>query len=154
TDHAPRRARFAENPVPLAVALAVAVREPGVDLRENVGTPRSLIARLAGRFGRDQETVALLAALSRAIGLWDASALSHASPPGSFTLAELGSALYTTWWRGGAWDEARPDPEVLRVGTEREASAVGVLREMVLDALRELGEGRWVPWEAVAGYVR
>jgi len=25
---------------------------------------------------------------------------------------------------------------------------------MVLDALRELGEGRWVPWEAVAGYVR
>ena len=63
--------------------------------------------------------------------------------------------MYTAWWRGGAWDEARPDPEVLRLTPEaRDSSPVGVIREMVLDALRELGEGRWVPWEAVAGYVR
>ena len=44
---------------------------------------------------------------------------------------------------------------MLRVGTEtREASVVGVVREMLLEALQELGEGRWVPWEAVAGFVR
>jgi hypothetical protein len=44
---------------------------------------------------------------------------------------------------------------VLRVGAEaREASAVGVIREMVLEALQELAEGRWVPWEAIAGFVR
>src|SRR6266545_3140300 len=154
-DHAPRRARFAEDPVPLTIALALAVREPGVEVREGVGTPRSLVTRLAQRFGRDAEAVALLSALSRAIGLWDASAMSSASPPGSCALHELPRALYTAWWRGGAWDEARPDSEILRLAPEaRDSSPVGVIREMVLDALRELGEGRWVPWDAVAGYVR
>src|SRR5262249_29528048 len=68
---------------------------------------------------------------------------------------ELPTSLYEAWWRGGAWDEARPDPEVLRLGADaRDPSAVRVIREMVVDSLRELGEGRWVPWEAVAGYVR
>jgi hypothetical protein len=63
--------------------------------------------------------------------------------------------LFRAWRRGGAWDEARPEGEVLRVGAEvREASVVGVVREIVLEALKELGEGRWVPWEAVAGFVR
>jgi hypothetical protein len=154
-DHAPRRARFADDPVPLTIALALAVREPGMEIREGVGTPRSLVTRLAQRFGRDVDMVAMIAALSRAIGLWDASALSSASPPGSSPLHELPRALYMAWWRGGAWDEARPDPEVLRLAPEaRDSSPVNVIREMVLDALRELGEGRWVPWEAVAGYVR
>ncbi len=155
TDHAPRRARFADDPVPITIALALAVREPGMEIREGVGTPRSLITRLAQRFGRDVDMVAMIVALSRAIGLWDASALSSASPPGSSPLHELPRALYVAWWRGGAWDEARPDPEVLRLAPEaRDSSPVNVIREMVLDALRELGEGRWVPWEAVAGYVR
>jgi hypothetical protein len=155
TDHAPRRARFADDPSPLTIALAFAVREPNVDVRDAVGTPRSLITRLAQRFGRDPELVALIAALSRAIGLWDTSALSPASPPGAYAVHELPRALYLAWTRGGAWDEARPESEVLRLAPEaREASPVGVIREMVLDALRELGEGRWVPWEAVAGYVR
>jgi hypothetical protein len=154
-DHAPRRARFADDPVPLTIALSLAVREPGMEIREGVGTPRSLVTRLAQRFGRDVDMVAMIAALSRAIGLWDSSALSSASPPGSSPLHELPRALYMAWWRGGAWDEARPDPEVLRLAPEaRDSSPVNVIREMVLDALRELGEGRWVPWEAVAGYVR
>lgn len=154
-DYLPRRARFADDPGPLAMALALAVREPGMEVRAGVGTPKSLLAKLAQRFGKDVETVAMLAGLSRVLGLWDASALSGASPPGSLTLQELGQALYATWWRGGAWDEARPDPEVLRVHADsRDASPVGVLREMVIDALRELGEGRWVPWEALASYVR
>ena len=155
TDHAPRRARFADDPVPLTIALGLAVREPGVEVREGVGTPRSLVTRLAQRFGRDPEVVGLIAALSRAIGLWDPSAISSASPPGSYALHELQRALYLAWSRGGAWDEARPEAELLRLAPEaRDSSPVGVVREMVLDALRELGEGRWVPWEAVAGYVR
>src|SRR6185503_557852 len=118
TDHAPRRARFADDPVPLTLALALAIREPGVEVREGVGTPRSLVTRLAQRFGRDPEIVALIAALSRAIGLWDASAMSSASPPGSSQLHELQRSLYTAWWRGGAWDEARPDAEILRLAPE------------------------------------
>jgi hypothetical protein len=154
-DHAPRRARFAEDPVPLALAMALAARDPSMDVRAGVGTPRSLIAKFSSRFGRDLESVALIASLSRAIGLWDPSAVSVAAPPGSCRIHELGHLLFETWRRGGAWDEARPDGEVLRVaGESREASAVGVIREIVLEALRELGDGNWAPWEAVAAYVR
>ncbi len=154
-DHAPRRARFAEDPVPLALAMALAVRDPSVEVRAGVGTPRSLISKFATRFGRDADVVALIASLSRAVGLWDPSVISIASPPGSFRVHDLGRALFEAWRRGGAWDEARPEGEVLRVaGETREASAVGVIRDMVLEALTELGDGRWAPWEAVAAYVR
>jgi hypothetical protein len=154
-DHEPRRARFAVDPVPHALAMALAVRDPSIDVRPEVGTPRSLITRFGTRFGRDPESVALIAALSRAIGLWDPSAIGLASPPGSYRVHDLGRALFEAWRRGGAWDEARPDGEVLRVATEtREASAASILREMVLEALRELSDGRWAPWEAVEAYVR
>jgi hypothetical protein len=154
-DHAPRRARFAQDPSVLALAMALAVRDPSVEVRSGVGTPRSLVSKLAARFGRDGEAVALLAALSRASGLWDASAAVANSPPGSARVVELGELLFRSWRRGGAWDEARPEGEMLRVGSEaREASVVGIIREMVVEALQELGEGRWIPWEAVAGFVR
>jgi hypothetical protein len=154
-DHAPRRARFAEDPAPIALAMALAVRDPSVEVRAGVGTPRSLITKFAARFGRDTEVIALVASLSRAIGLWDPSAVSTASPPGSHSVGELGRALFEAWRRGGAWDEARPDGEALRVTADaRETSAVGVVRELVLEALQELGDGRWAPWEAIAAYVR
>ena len=167
-DHAPRRARFSIDPTPLAMALAVAAREsPGrttegrspsgtfADLRAGVGTPKSLVQKLATRFGREPSHVALAFALSRALGLWDTSATNASAPPGSFTLQELTHHLFLTWQRGGAWDEARSEPEVLRLAPEaRDSSPAGVVREMVLEALRELGEGRWVPWSSVAGWLR
>jgi hypothetical protein len=154
-DHAPRRARFAEDPVPLALAMALAVRDPALEIRAGVGTPRSLVTKFASRFGQPQENVALIVALSRAIGLWDPSVVSVASPPGSYRVQNLGRALFDAWRRGGAWDEARTDGEVLRAPTDgREASPVGVIREIVLEALAELGDGNWAPWEAVAAYVR
>lgn len=154
-DHAPRRARFAEDPAALALAMAITVRDPSVELRTDIGTPRSLIGKLSARFGKDADRVAFIAALSRAIGLWDPSAVSVASPPGSHQVGALGRGLFEAWRRGGAWDEARPDGEVMRVAQgSREASAVGSVRELVLEALQELGDGRWVPWEAIAGYVR
>jgi hypothetical protein len=153
-DHAPRRARFAQDPVALTVALAVAAREPGNEVRPGIGTPKSLASKLASRFGREPGQVALLVALSRAVGLWDASATSSAGPPGSLRLRELGPLLFNTWRRGGVWDEARSDPEALRVAAEaRDASPIGVLREMVIEALRELGEGRWVPWDSLGRYL-
>jgi hypothetical protein len=154
-DHAPRRARFVEDPAPLALAMALLVRDPAVEVRAGVGTPRSLIAKFAARFGRDAETVGFIAALSRAVGLWDPSAVGLSSSPGSLDVQDLGRALFEAWRRGGVWDEARPDHEVLRAPPEaREPSAVGVVRELVLEALRELSDGRWAPWEAVAAYVR
>jgi hypothetical protein len=167
-DHAPRRARFSLDPTPLALALAVAAREASgrsaegrtpsgtfADLRSGVGTPKSLIQKLAARFGREPPHVALVFALSRAIGLWDTSATNVSAPPGSFTMQELARHLFETWRRGGAWDEARAEPEVLRLAPEsRDSSPAGVVREMVVDALRELGEGRWVPWASIAGWLK
>jgi len=153
-DHAPRRARFASDPAFLAVAMGFCVREPGSEVRPGVGTPRSLLVKFAQRFGREVEAVALLAALSRAVGLWDLTAASPATPPGSLAMYELTQMLFTTWRRGGAWDEARPEREVLRVAEgSRDASPIGALREMVIDALQDLGEGRWVPWHSLEGYL-
>lgn len=166
-DHAPRRARFSLDPSPLAMGLAAAAREslrtpegrsPSgtiLEVRSGVGTPKSLVQKLAVRFGRDAEHVALIVAVSRAIGLWDASATNTASPPGTFTLQDLTEQLFIAWRRGGAWDEARSEPEILRLAPEsRDTSPAGVVREMVLEALRELGEGRWVPWSSLARWLK
>lgn len=154
-DHSPRRARFALDPVPLAVALAIAAREPGNETRPGIGTPKSFAVKLGARFGRDPGDVALAIALSRAIGLWDSSAVSAAAPPGSLTLHELGPLLFLAWRRGGAWDEARTEPEAFRIAVDaRDTSPAGVVREMVLEAFRELGEGRWIPWDSLAGYLK
>ena len=153
-DHLPRRASFAEDPAPLAVSMAMAFNDGTTEVRSGVGTPRSLVARLANRFGRSPERAALLTALSRAVGLWE-GACSAATPPGSLRLWELSALLFDTWRRGGAWDEARSEPEMLRVPPEhRDPSPVGVLREMVLDALSDLGEGQWVPYSALVAYLQ
>jgi hypothetical protein len=154
-DHSPRRAHFAKDPVPLAIALAIAAREPGNEWRPGIGTPKSLAAKLAARFGRDPGEVAITVALSRAIGLWDSSAVSAAAPPGSLTLREIGPILFVAWRRGGAWDEARTDPEAFRIAPDaRDPSPAGVVREMSLEALHELGAGRWIPWQSLAGYLK
>ncbi len=153
-DHAPRRAKFAMDPVPLALGLSLAGREPGNEVRPGIGTPKSLVQKLSTRFGRESSHVALLMSLSRAVGLWEPSAINASAPPGSLALHELNRLLFMTWRRGGAWDEARTEPEVLRLAAEaRDSSPVGVVREMVLEALKDLGEGRWVPWSSLAGYL-
>lgn len=153
-DHSPRRASFARDVAPLALAMAATVRERNVDVRPDLGTPRSLITRFATRFGQDASIVALVAALSRAVGLWDASARNASAPPGNWSMNELGRQLFEVWTRGGAWDEARPDGEVLRAaGASREPSVIGVVRSIVLDSLVDLGEGRWIPWEAILGFL-
>ncbi|MCL2823912.1 MAG: hypothetical protein FWD57_07975 [Polyangiaceae bacterium] len=154
-EHTPRWVRYAVDPAPLAVALSMAVRESGVEVREVAGTPRSLITRLSQRFGRDYKAVALIIALSRAVGLWDQLSFLVSVPPGSWTQPELALGLFRAWQRGGAWDEARAEPELLRLPPDsREASPVRFVRDIVLDALEDLGEDSWVPFEALADYVR
>jgi hypothetical protein len=153
-DHSPRRATFAHDPAPLALAMAALVRERNLDVRSDLGTPRSLITRFATRFGQDTQRVALIASLSRAVGLWDASARNASAPPGGWTLNELGRQLFDVWHQGGAWDEARPEGEVLRAaGASREASVIGIIRSIVLESLMDLGEGRWIPWQAISGFL-
>jgi hypothetical protein len=153
-DHAPRRARFSHDPGAFAMALALAVREPGNDVRPNIGTPKSLVTKLATRFGRDPSQVALLVALSRAVGLWDASAIGASAPPGSLAMHELSRLLFLAWKRGGAWDEGRTEPEMFRLPPDqRDSSASGVVRDLVLEALRDLGENRWIPWVSLERYL-
>ncbi len=155
-DHLPRRARFSVDPSPFVAALALAIREPNNngEVRPGLGTPRSLVSRLGQRFGRTQEDTGLLVALSRAIGLWDPSASSAIAPPGTIRVGELPRALFESWRRGGAWDEARADAELLRIPQDaRDPSPVGVLREVVLDALVDLGEGQWVPFAELSDYI-
>ncbi len=153
-DHAPRRARFSHDPGFVAMALALAARDAGNEARPGIGTPKSLITKLATRFGREPSQVSILVALSRAVGLWDQSALSSSAPPGSLELGDVAGLLFSAWRRGGAWDEARVEPEVLRLPVEqRDTSASSVVRELVLEALRDLGEGRWLPWKSFEGYL-
>lgn len=160
-DHSPRRARFAADPSVLATGLAITAREAGNDVRPGIGTPKSLVHKLAARFGREPQHVALLVALSRAIGLWDASAITASAPPGSLALGELALVLFRAWRHGGAWDEARTEPEVLRLSADaRDSSPVGVVREIVIDALSDLSAdssanraGGWLPWTSLAGYL-
>ena len=50
--------------------------------------------------------------------------------------------MFLAWRRGGAWDEARAEPEVLRLAADsRDTSPVGVVRELVrsVGALRDIG---------------
>jgi hypothetical protein len=153
-DYEPRRARFAENPSALAMALAIAVRDGQSDLKPGVGTPKSLINRLSARFGMDANKIAMLVALSRATGLWDASAQNSYAVPGSLSLQAVTELMFRTWHRGGAWDEGRVEGEVLRVQAEsRDLSPVGSLRDMLLGGLAELGDDRWVPWEGIRDYL-
>ncbi len=153
-DHLPHRARFAREPAAFALALTVAARESAADVKPNVGTPRSLVVRLSQRFGRSPECVGLIGALSRAIGLWDSGALSVATPPGSLAVGDLGPALFQAWMKGAVWDEARAEPELLRVNPDqRESSPCNLLRRIVLDALLDLGEGGWIPYRSFEGYV-
>jgi len=155
-DHLPRRARFSADPAPFVLGLALAIREASAagELKPGLGTPRSLVGRLAQRFGRVPEETGLLVALSRATGLWDASASSLVARPGTLRVGELQHTLFETWRRGGAWDEARSDAELLRLAPDaRDPSPVGVLREIVLEALVDLAEGQWVPFRALSDYI-
>src|SRR6185295_6129082 len=51
-DHSPRRAAFAHDAAPLALAMAALVRERNLDVRGDLGTPRSLITRFPHASGR------------------------------------------------------------------------------------------------------
>ncbi|MBL9028769.1 MAG: hypothetical protein JNL21_41635 [Myxococcales bacterium] len=153
-DHLPRRASFARDPAGIALAIAIAAREAQAEIRPNVGTPRSLIVRLAQRFGRAPDAVWLIAALSRGVGLWEPTAISTASPPGSMPVGHVASSLFAAWRAGGSWDEARPEPEMLRASPDqREPSPMRGLRELVLDGLLELGEEGWILYGSFERYV-
>lgn len=154
-DFAPRRARYARDPSLVAAAALAMLRCWQVSLRNDTGTPRGALRRIAERLGEREDTVALLVALCRAAGFTRLLGSENVSP-GSLTgvtVSDLGAILRETYRRGGAWDETRVECEVLRGGIHvRGTTAAPVLRTMVLDALEELARDRWVPVEAVLRY--
>ncbi len=153
-DYIPQRASFACDATPLAVGIAMGIHKGESEVRPGVGTPKSLLSKMSTRFGREVKSVALACTLSRVAGLWSESALDESSLPGSLTLEEVSDLLFSTWRKGGAWDESRPNGELLRVsGEARESGATGIVRSVVLEALRELGDGQWVPWGAISQYM-
>lgn len=154
SQHEPLRASYGEEPSSLAVALAMHVRHLDIQVKPGVGTPTSLVQRLSTRFGADVERVRLLAALSRAVGLWDDGAEDAALPPGRLRVGELDAALVNAWLSGSAWNEALEEGETGRVaGTARLRSALAQLRRIVVEALRELASDRWIPLGVVEKYV-
>ncbi len=154
-DYIPQRARFAQDVVPFALGIAMAVHGGEAEVRAGVGTPKSLISKMATRFGRAPETVAVVAALSRIAGIWDEGATTVDTSPGQLVLEDVGALIFETWRRGAAWDESRPDGELLRAqGEAREAGAAGVVRNIVVEVLQELGDGQWAPWGAIEDYLR
>lgn len=154
SQHEPIRARFCEDPTALAAGLALSLRFHNVHIKSSVGTPTSLVERMAQRFGAPVEGVRFLAALSRIAGLWEPSADTVGMVPGSLQLSELGARLYSVWLSGGGWNEALPNGETWRVAdAERLRSPVAQLRMFVITALRELATDGWIPVSVIEQYV-
>jgi len=154
-DHTPTRARFSSNPAVCALAAALVVRQLRGRVRDDVGTPTSLIAKLANRLGRSAGEIAMVAALSRAIGLWSDRASSAASPPGSSATHTLAHSLFQTWLAGGVWDEARAEPETLRhARDQRESPPTQALRRLILETLAHVADEAWVPYLVIERLVQ
>lgn len=161
SDHLPRRATFAKDPSPLALAVALWIREASAqrdstaELKASVGVPRSLITRVAQNLGQKPHHVGFVTALARAIGLLDVTAAQPSSTCGALPVSDIQEKLFRAWLNGAVWDEARADSEVLRAAEgRREPSPTRAIRDAVLDALQELPSDRWFPYLDLEEYVR
>jgi hypothetical protein len=153
-DHLPMRARYARDPSLAAVSSLAMLRTWEVPVRPDVAVPRAALKRVAERIGEREESVTLLMALARAAG-FGRLATPLASAVGSLQLrvADVGVALWRTYIHGGAWDETRVEPEVLRSGImARATTAVVTARRVLLDALEVVAKERWATVDAVLEY--
>lgn len=136
-DDDPARARLADDPGPIAVALLAELSARG-ELPDGSSPARKSSVRAAAKqVGAHPDRAEVLVALARAAGL--------------ASIAEARDRLLATWRASGAWDEARTEPDRLRA-TEPAASfatPTSALREALLDLLASLPEGRFAPAEAV-----
>jgi hypothetical protein len=153
-DHAPHRARYARDPSLALVATLAMLRTWEVPVRPDVAVARAALKRVSERLGEQEEAIAMLVALARAAG-FGRLATPLAAAVGSLQLRvhEVGSLLARTYEQGGAWDETRVEPEVLRSGiVARATTSVVTARRVLLDALEVVARDRWVPVDAVIEY--
>lgn len=160
-DHLPRRAQFAKDPTPLALAAALWIREAATqrdssaDFKPTIGIPRSLVAKIAQSVGRPTHHVGFIAVLARAIGLFESSSVQTSSPCGALSLGDVHERMFRAWLNGAVWDEARAEPEVLRAAEgRREPSPTRAVRDAILEALAELPSDRWLPYPELEEYVK
>ncbi|UJR78739.1 hypothetical protein [Sandaracinus amylolyticus] len=135
-DDDPARARLADDPGPLAAAL-LAELTARRELAGGAAVRRSALRAAAKEAGIDPERADLLVALARAV---------RGGP-----IADLHAQLVAIWRAGGAWDEARLEPDHLRA-TEpalRALTPTSAVREALLELLASLPEGRFAPADAV-----
>jgi hypothetical protein len=153
-DHLPMRARYARDPSLAVVAALAMLRTWEVPVRPDIAVPRAALKRVAERLGDRDEATAMLIALARAAG-FGRLATPLASAVGSLQLrvGEVGGTLWKTYIHGGAWDETRIEPEVMRSGiVARATTAVVTARRVILDALEVVAKERWATIEAVLEY--
>jgi hypothetical protein len=153
-DHLPMRARYARDPSIAVVASMSMLRTWEVPVRPDIAVPRAALKRVAERLGDREESVGMLIALSRAAG-FGRLATPLASAVGSLQLrvCEVGPTLWKTYVHGGAWDETRLEPEVLRSGVvARATTSVVTARRVLLDALEVVAKESWATLEAVLEY--
>jgi hypothetical protein len=147
----------AEDHLPLRIVASLAMlRTWEVPVRPDIAVPRAALKRVAERLGDREESIAMLIALARAAGL-GRLATPLASAVGSLQLrvGEVGASLWKTYIHGGAWDETRTEPEVMRSGLmTRATTAVATARRVLLDALEVVAKERWATLDAVLEYAR
>ncbi len=141
-DLSPARARLAEDPGALAIALLAALRQRDALPPDGRGVRRSDLKSAASTAGVPVATAELLVAIARAAGArLDRGPLSGA-----------GAILFATWRDTGVWDEARTDPDVHRGGDvlAQVATPTRALREIALDLLEAMPASRFAPVDEVA----
>ncbi len=121
----PARARLADAPGVLAVALLSALAGRAELPAEGKGMSRGAVRRVAQQLFIQPERAELLVCLARSDGL------SRAPVPLSIASARL----WRAWRRGGAWDECAREPDLFRPGHPATAKAAALLRESLLEAL-------------------
>ncbi|MBI5516695.1 MAG: hypothetical protein HY909_23120 [Deltaproteobacteria bacterium] len=152
-DHAPVRARYARDPSLATVAALAMLRAWEVPVPPHAGVARASLRRVAERLGETEESVALWVALARAAGL--ARLVAPKAPVGSLDHkgTDVGASLWKTYLQGGAWDETRAEPEVLRSGLlVRGGSAAGTARQVLIEALEVVARDTWASVDAVVRF--
>ncbi|MBL8602801.1 MAG: hypothetical protein JNK72_12835 [Myxococcales bacterium] len=154
-DYVPQRARHAKDPSLTAVAALCLLRHWGVALRPDVGVARAAMRRASERLNESEETVTLLVTLARAAGLGRMVTPNSNLGIGGDVVTDVGPLLWKTYQQGGAWDETRIEPEVLRSGlVARGTAVVQPARLVLLDALEAVAREKWATPEAVRAYAQ
>ncbi len=152
-DYVPQRARHAKDPSLTAVGCLCLLRHWGVPVRPDVGVARAALRRVAERLNETEESVTLLVTLCRAAGLGRLVTPNSPVSPGVDALGDVGPILWRTYQQGGAWDETRVEPEVLRSGVAaRGTMVVHPARQVLLDALEAVAREGWATLDAVRAY--